>query len=165
MDRSPTKVAIVGAGKGGIALLELLHQIPDVDIVGITDKDPAAPGLQRARDLSIHVTEQVPDLVGNHGVNLILDVTGDPGMQETILSHKDPAAEVLHGPTAKLLWNLIQHESKLETELFHAEKLAGLGSFARVRPPLAQGSPPLPCRASAVRDVQCTRHCFGGCDR
>jgi signal transduction histidine kinase len=130
MDRSPTKVAIVGAGKGGIALLELLHQIPDVDIVGITDKDPAAPGLQRARDLSIQVTDQVPDLIGNHGVNLILDVTGDPHMQETILSHKEPGAEVLHGPTAKLLWNLIQHESKLETELFHAEKLAGLGSFA-----------------------------------
>ena len=130
MDRSPTKVAIVGAGKGGIALLELLHQIPDVDIVGITDKDPAAPGLQRARDLSIQVTDQVPDLIGNHGVNLILDVTGDPHMQETILSHKEPGAEVLNGSTAKLLWNLIQHESKLETELFHAEKLAGLGSFA-----------------------------------
>ena len=32
MERTPTKVAIVGAGKGGIALLELLHQIPDVDI-------------------------------------------------------------------------------------------------------------------------------------
>jgi two-component system, NtrC family, sensor kinase len=130
MDRSPTKVAIVGAGKGGIALLELLHQIPDVDIVGIADKDPSAPGLQRARELSIHVTEKVPDLIGNHGVNLILDVTGDPLMQETILSHKGPGADVLNGPTAKLLWNLIQHESKLEAELFHAEKLAGLGSFA-----------------------------------
>jgi signal transduction histidine kinase len=130
MEPSPTKVAIVGAGKGGAALLELLHQIPDVDIVGITDKDPEAPGLQRARDLRIHVTDKVPELVGNHGVNLILDVTGDPLMQETILSHKGPGAEVLNGATAKLLWNLIQHESKLETELFHAEKLAGLGSFA-----------------------------------
>ena len=35
MSNSPTKVAIVGAGKGGIALLELLHQIPDIEIVGI----------------------------------------------------------------------------------------------------------------------------------
>ena len=130
MDRSPTKVAIVGAGKGGTALLELLHQIPDVDIVGIADTNPHAPGLQRARDLNIQVSDQVPDLVGSHGVNLIMDVTGDPDMVETILSHKTPAAEVLNGATAKLLWTLIQHESKLETELFHAEKLAGLGSFA-----------------------------------
>ncbi len=130
MERAQTKVAIVGAGKGGVALLELLHQIPDVDIVGITDKDPEAPGLRRARDLSIHVTREAPDLIGSHGVNLILDVTGDPLMRDTILSHKSPGAEVLNGSTAKLLWNLIQHESKLETELFHAEKLAGLGSFA-----------------------------------
>jgi two-component system NtrC family sensor kinase len=129
-DRSPTKVAIVGAGKGGIALLELLHQIPDVHIVGITDKDPQAPGLQRARELNIHVAEKVPELISNHGANLILDVTGDPRMQETILSHKRPEAEVVNGPTAKLLWTLVQHESKLEAELFHAEKLAGLGSFA-----------------------------------
>ncbi len=130
MDRSPTKVAIVGAGKGGTALLELLHQIPDVDIVGIADTNPHAPGLRRARDLNIQVSDQVPDLVGDHGVNLIMDVTGDPDMVETILSHKDPAAVVVNGATAKLLWNLIQHESKLEAELFHAEKLAGLGSFA-----------------------------------
>lgn len=130
MDRSPTKVAIIGAGKGGTALLELLHQISDVDIVGIADTNPHAPGLQRARDLNIQVSDQVPDLVGNHGVNLIMDVTGDPDMVETILSHKDPAAVVVNGATAKLLWNLIQHESKLEAELFHAEKLAGLGSFA-----------------------------------
>ncbi len=130
MDRSQTKVAIVGAGKGGVALLELLHQIPDVDIVGITDKNPGAPGLQRARDLSIHVTDEAPDLIGNHGVNLILDLTGDPAMRDTILTHKSPGAEVLNGSTAKLFWNLVQHESKLETELFHAEKLAGLGSFA-----------------------------------
>lgn len=130
MDRSPTKVAIIGAGKGGTALLELLHQIQDVDIVGIADTNPHAPGLQRARDLNIQVSDQVPDLVGNHGVNLIMDVTGDPDMVETILSHKDPAAVVVNGATAKLLWNLIQHESKLEAELFHAEKLAGLGSFA-----------------------------------
>jgi signal transduction histidine kinase len=130
MERSPTKVAIVGAGKGGTALLELLHQISDVDIVGIADTNPHAPGLQRARDLNIQVSDQVPDLVGNHGVNLIMDVTGDPDMVETILSYKAPAAEVLNGVTAKLVWNLIQHESKLEAELFHAEKLAGLGSFA-----------------------------------
>lgn len=130
MDRSQTKVAIVGAGKGGVALLELLHQIPDVDIVGITDKNPGAPGLQRARDLSIHVTDEAPDLISNHGVNLILDLTGDPAMRDTILTHKSPGAEVLNGSTAKLFWNLVQHESKLETELFHAEKLAGLGSFA-----------------------------------
>ena len=130
MSNSPTKVAIVGAGKGGIALLELLHQIPDIEIVGIADKNPAALGLKRARDLNLHVTDQVRDLVENHGVTLIMDVTGDPSMGPLIQAMKRPGSEVLSGAATRLLWNLVRHQSKLEAELFQADKLAGLGSFA-----------------------------------
>ena len=43
---------------------------------------------------------------------------------------KRPGSEVLSGATTRLLWNLVQHQSKLEAELFQADKLAGLGSFA-----------------------------------
>ncbi|TKS61448.1 MAG: hypothetical protein EWM72_00586 [Nitrospira sp.] len=42
----PTKVAILGAGHGGTALLDLLHQIRTIEIVGIADQNPTAPGLQ-----------------------------------------------------------------------------------------------------------------------
>ena len=48
-----TKVAILGAGRGGHALVDLLHQIPSIEIVGITDRNPVAPGLQRARELHV----------------------------------------------------------------------------------------------------------------
>ncbi len=124
------RIAIIGAGKGGTALLDLLHQIPDVDIVGIADRDPAALGLQRARDLNVLVEERVQDLIQNHGANLIMDVTGDPSMAPYIHAMKRPDAEVLSGAAARLLWKLVQHQSKLEAELFQADKLAGLGSFA-----------------------------------
>ena len=35
-----TKVAILGAGRGGTALLDLLHLIPSIEIIGISDRDP-----------------------------------------------------------------------------------------------------------------------------
>ncbi|HLZ35266.1 MAG TPA: ATP-binding protein [Nitrospira sp.] len=127
---APTKVAILGAGRGGTALLDLLHQIPSIEIVGITDRDLRAPGIQRARDLRIPVTDRAEDLVSNHGVNLIMDVTGDPGMERFIQAHKRPAADVLSGSASRLLWELVQHEAKLQAELLHAEKLASIGSFA-----------------------------------
>ncbi|MCC2640363.1 MAG: putative Histidine kinase [Nitrospira sp.] len=130
MKIAPTKIAIVGAGKGGIAIMELLHQIPDVEIVGIADRNPAAPGLKRARDLNVQVAERIQDLIQNHGVNLIMDVTGDPSMGPLIHATKRPGSEVLSGATTRLVWNLVQHQSKLEAELFQADKLAGLGSFA-----------------------------------
>jgi signal transduction histidine kinase len=125
-----TKVAILGAGRDGLALLDLLHHIPSIEIVGITDRNPAAPGLQRARELQIPVIINVPDLIGNHGVNLIWDATGDPEMEASLHAHKLPGAHILSGSASRLLWKLIQHESKLEAELLQSEKLAGIGSFA-----------------------------------
>jgi len=127
---APTKVVILGAGRGGTALLDLLHQIPGIVIVGITDLDLRAPGIQRARDLHIPIADRAEDLLGNHGVNLIMDVTGDPAMTRLIHAHKRPETDVLSGSASRVLWELVQHEAKLQAELFHAEKLAGIGSFA-----------------------------------
>ena len=59
-----------------------------------------------------------------------MDVTGDPAMGPLIHAMKRPGSEVLSGAATRLLWNLVQHQSKLEAELFQADKLAGLGSFA-----------------------------------
>ena len=36
-----TKVAILGAGRGGRALVDLLHHVPSIKIVGIADRNPA----------------------------------------------------------------------------------------------------------------------------
>lgn len=127
---APTKVAILGAGRGGTALLDLLHLIPSIEIVGISDRDPGAPGLERAKNLRITVANRVEELVYNHGVNLIMDVTGDPEVERFVQLHKRPETEVLSGSAARLLWELVRHEANLQAELFHAEKLAGIGSFA-----------------------------------
>jgi signal transduction histidine kinase len=131
MERSDlTKVSILGAGRGGCSLLDLLHHIPSIEIVGIADRNPTAPGLQRARELHVPVTTNVPDLISNHGVSLILDVTGDPDMETYLHAHKPHTANVLSGAASRLLWELVLHESKLEAELLQSEKLAGIGSFA-----------------------------------
>jgi two-component system NtrC family sensor kinase len=131
MERSGhTKIAIVGAGRGGHALLDLLHRIPSIEIVGIADRDPAAPGLQRACELRIPMTTNVLDLISTHGASLIMDVTGDPAMETYLHAHRPPAVDILSGSSSRLLWELVQHESKLEAELLQSEKLAGVGSFA-----------------------------------
>jgi signal transduction histidine kinase len=76
------------------------------------------------------VIDRVEELVYNHGVNLIMDVTGDPEVERFIQVHKRPETEVLSGSAARLLWELVRHEANLQAKLFHAEKLAGVGSFA-----------------------------------
>ena len=76
------------------------------------------------------VEPHVSDLIQNEQVGLIMDVTGDPSMNAMIQAMKRPDAEVLSGAATRLLWKLVQHQSTLEAELFRADKLAGLGSFA-----------------------------------
>jgi len=131
MERSGhTKIALVGAGRGGHALLDLLHRIPSIEIVGIVDRNPDAPGLQRACELRIPMTTNVLDLISTHGASLIMDVTGDPAMETYLHAHRPPTVDILSGSSSRLLWELVQHESKLEAELLQSEKLAGIGSFA-----------------------------------
>jgi two-component system NtrC family sensor kinase len=126
----PTKVAIVGAGRGGRVLLDLFHQISSIEIVGIADRDPQAPGLQRAREYQIPVTTNIPELIRDPAISLILDVTGDPGMESLLRTQKPAATELLSGSASRLLWQIIQYESALQGELMQTEKLAEIGSFA-----------------------------------
>lgn len=130
VNRQSTKIAILGGGRGGTILLDLLSRIPELEIIGIADKDPKAPALVHARALNIQVTGDVMELIANHGVNLLVDVTGDPTVERIIAAQKRPGVEVLGGAAAKLLWNLVQRESALQAQIFQAEKLAGIGSFA-----------------------------------
>ncbi len=127
---SPMRVAIVGAGRGGAALLEVLHQIETIEIVGIADRDPEAPGLRRARGLNIPIYHRIADMIEHHELSLVMDVTGDPTVMPLLREHLPTGADIISGQASRLLWTLVQHESALQTELLHAEKLAGIGSFA-----------------------------------
>ena len=126
----PMRVAIIGAGRGGTALLDVLHQIGTIEVVGIVDKNPTAPGLRRAQDLNVPVFDQVSHLIKDRHPSLVMDVTGDPAMESALQEQVPPGTDIVNGQTSRLLWLLIQHETTLQTELLHAEKLAGIGSFA-----------------------------------
>lgn len=125
-----TKIAIIGGGKGGTALLDLLSQVPGVEISGLMDRDPHAPAMARARSLNVPITQDAQELIGDHKVNLVIDVTGDPAMMDFITANKGPEVEVLGGAGARLLWYLVQQQTQLQAQLFQTERLAGIGSFA-----------------------------------
>lgn len=126
----PMRVAIIGAGRGGTALLDALHQIGTIEIVGIADRDPSAPGLKRAHEINVPAYTRVADLMQHPGLHLVMDVTGDPAMEPMLQEHVSEGTAILTGQASRLLWTFVQHEAHLQAELLHAEKLAGIGSFA-----------------------------------
>lgn len=126
----PLKVLIVGAGKGGTALIDLFARAAGVEVVGVADKNPRAPGLRLARRLNIHTANTVADLVADDGAHLIVDVTGDATMPSQIEATHGSNVEVMSGKAARLLWTVVQEEQELRAQLMQADKLATLGTFA-----------------------------------
>src|SRR5262245_8509368 len=73
-----THVAIIGAGHGGTALMEIFANDPLVEIVGVAEINSEAPGLALAKRLKIPVTRDYRRLLELEEVDLIMDVSGSP---------------------------------------------------------------------------------------
>jgi transcriptional regulator with PAS, ATPase and Fis domain len=109
-----TRIILIGAGKGGRALVELFHKDPSVEIVGVADKDERASGLVLARELGLPVSTNYQELLAAKAVDLIVDVTGDPAVTRTIHSLKTEGTEVIGGNAARFIWEFIDARNKTE---------------------------------------------------
>ena len=69
-----TTIAILGVGKGGSALLDLLTHIPNVTVIRVADKNPSAPGIQRALEQGVPVASNIMDPIQQDGIDLIMAV-------------------------------------------------------------------------------------------
>src|SRR5512134_4065544 len=72
-----THVAIIGAGRGGTALMEIFATDPLVTIVCVAEVQKNAPGVALAKRLGIPVTRDYRRLLDLERVDLIIDVSGD----------------------------------------------------------------------------------------
>jgi transcriptional regulator with PAS, ATPase and Fis domain len=105
-----TRVVIIGAGRGGVALIDILHKDPVVKIVGIADMNPTAPALDIARRENIPTTTDYRKLL-SRDVDLIIDVTGEPAVHEAL--EADPRKiEVMGSHSAMFMWQLVQEKIK-----------------------------------------------------
>jgi transcriptional regulator with GAF, ATPase, and Fis domain len=108
------RVILVGAGRGGKALVELLRKDPTVEIVGVADREASAPGLVLARELGLPVTTNYQELLTSAEANLVIDVTGDPGVGREINKLKPEGMEVVGGNAARFIWEFIEARDKTE---------------------------------------------------
>ncbi|HEY6639495.1 MAG TPA: Gfo/Idh/MocA family oxidoreductase, partial [Nitrospiraceae bacterium] len=81
---SSTHVAIIGAGRGGTALMEIFATDPLVKIVCVAEIQANAPGILLAKRLGIPVTRDYRRLLDLERVDLIIDVSGDAKVWEML---------------------------------------------------------------------------------
>ena len=109
-----TRVILIGAGAGGKALVELFRKDPSVEIVGVADKNEAAPGAVLARELGLPVATDYRELFKPEVADLIIDVTGDPHVGREIYKLKPEEMEVISGNAARFIWEFVEARNKTE---------------------------------------------------
>lgn len=112
-----THVAIIGAGRGGTALLEIFARDPLVEIVGIAEVNSKATGLALARRLKVPVTRDYRDLLAMEHADLIIDVTGSPEVGRVLQDFHRMGVAVIGGASAKFMWQLIEARIRATAEI------------------------------------------------
>lgn len=112
----PLNVAIAGGGRACFQLLHLLNQDRllrlRMNILGVYDRDPSAPGFTYARALNLKTTTDLQNLFEFEGLNLIIELTGSHEVFLALHERKSPDISIIDNRAARLLWDLIQMESE-----------------------------------------------------
>ncbi len=109
-------VAIAGGGAKCKALLEMTfgHKFKNfrMDVLGVADPNPRAPGLVYARKHGIFTTSDYHDFYGLKSLDLIIEVTGKRVVRDEIVDSKPRHIRIMDHDAANLFWDFLQLEDE-----------------------------------------------------
>lgn len=114
-----TRILIIGAGRGGSSLIEILATDRTVEIVAVVDKRPNAPGVRLANMLRIPTARDYRPFLSRPDIHLVLNVTGSETVARDIADRKHPKVEIIGGTGARFLWQLIDERRKTRERAEH----------------------------------------------
>lgn len=113
------KAGIVGGGKICYSILKILEEIPftrlKMEIAGVVDINPDAPGITLAREKGLFTSNDYHDLFKIEGLNLIIELTGSLEVVKSIVDAKPTYISFLDHFASLLLWGLLQNEVETES--------------------------------------------------
>jgi len=115
------KLLIVGAGRGGSALLRMLNQMERIEIVAVIDHRPDAPGLELARSCGIKTDiDYRPYLTDD--LDVILEAKGDLGEYKHLRHLKQEKTVLIPGTLTRIVMKLIRERDKLIAVMMQNER-------------------------------------------
>jgi two-component system cell cycle sensor histidine kinase/response regulator CckA len=110
------RVGLVGGGRAGAALLDLLLDWSEGRVTVVIDPRQAAPALERARVLGIPTAAHHLD-VFTHPVDVVLEATGQHAVLEELRQARPSGVEVIGAASLRFFWTLLQGQVKAVREL------------------------------------------------
>lgn len=119
------RIGVVGAGKGGSEFLRLITEHPHrrerIQIIGVADHNPEAPGLALAHASGIPTFTHYHELL-KQDLDLVMELTGDIRVREDLILTKPTGLQVIDHVEARFLWELLnladeQFRTQIESEI------------------------------------------------
>ncbi|MFH1842911.1 MAG: PAS domain-containing protein [bacterium] len=115
------KTVIVGGGKGCRDILRLLDgdhlRELDLDVTGVVDTDPEAPGVVYARESGRQTFVDYRDAIRLPDLEVILELTGEAELLADIYHQLPTGVRIIDHATARIFWDVITMERSLRDEL------------------------------------------------
>jgi PAS domain S-box-containing protein len=109
------KVLIVGAGKGGSALLTILHETEMMEVVAMVDINQNAPGIALAKKLGILTGDNWRDYISKN-IDIVVDTTGDEKVFNEIREKRSKRTVIIPGSVAHITARLMEEKEALITK-------------------------------------------------
>ncbi len=123
-----SRVVILGGGKGGEAMLELLCDGSLIKVVAMVDHNSDTLGMIQAKSAGIPVYADVTEALATHAPCVALNLTNDAAVEDIACRILGSGA-VIRGLESRLLWhmvtNLMDAKKDLEYQATH-DSLTGL---------------------------------------
>ncbi len=97
--------------------MEIFAEDPLVTVVGVAETRPITRGVRLARKLGIPVLRRYQDLLKMKDVDLVIDVTGNPEVEQKLMDVQAPHLALVGGASAKFMWQLIEARIRASAEI------------------------------------------------
>ncbi|WP_223591487.1 sigma-54 interaction domain-containing protein [Neobacillus bataviensis] len=105
-------VMIVGAGKGGTAILKILKESEMLNLHAVVDRNLDAPGIQMAQEEGIKTGTCWQSFL-NENIDIIIEVTGNDEVFQEIRDTKNKKTVLIPGSVAFLVARLMEEKEEL----------------------------------------------------
>lgn len=116
--QSIQKILVIGAGRGGTAMLELFLEDPLIEIVGIIDADSQAPALEMAKKHGIRNFTNLAEAIEASRPCLAFNLTGNDSVTAYAESRLG-SENIIGGFQARFLWNLLTRLKQTNEQITH----------------------------------------------
>jgi len=107
-------ILIIGAGNGGVSLVEMFSNDETVNMLGLVDINPEAPGIKLARKKSIPTAADWKEFIKDKTLDEIIDVSGSREVYEALAMEKPAGVGIMGGTGAKMMWQLFGDRKKAQ---------------------------------------------------